>query len=80
MLQDENYTKWLTEEYDSSSSKEGTVKIRDGVIATTWRDGPYLLVVKVLSSKEANWNLTCEISDFISTLFFLCFLSHIISW
>ncbi|KAF6723716.1 Transmembrane protein 87A [Oryzias melastigma] len=61
MFKDENYTKWLTEEYDSSSSKEGTVKIRDGVIATTWRDGPYLLVVKVLSSKEANWNLTFSV-------------------
>ncbi|XP_024153331.1 transmembrane protein 87A isoform X1 [Oryzias melastigma] len=61
LMQDENYTKWLTEEYDSSSSKEGTVKIRDGVIATTWRDGPYLLVVKVLSSKEANWNLTFSV-------------------
>ncbi|XP_011482956.1 transmembrane protein 87B isoform X2 [Oryzias latipes] len=56
-MQDENYTKWLTEEYDSSSSKDGAMKIRDGVIATTWRDGPYLLVVKVLSTKEANWNL-----------------------
>uniref|UniRef100_A0A3P9H074 Transmembrane protein 87B n=1 Tax=Oryzias latipes TaxID=8090 RepID=A0A3P9H074_ORYLA len=60
-MQDENYTKWLTEEYDSSSSKDGAMKIRDGVIATTWRDGPYLLVVKVLSTKEANWDLTFNV-------------------
>lgn len=38
--------------------KNNSVTIKDNVIATTWRDGPYLLVVQVESSKEANWNLT----------------------
>lgn len=34
---------------------------KEHVIATTWRDGPYLLVVKSNSNKEdANWNLTCR--------------------
>ncbi|XP_065815654.1 transmembrane protein 87A isoform X2 [Labrus bergylta] len=55
---DETDTKWITEEYDASS----TVKIKDNVIATTWKDGPYLLVVKIVSSKqEANWNLTVNV-------------------
>ncbi|XP_029962343.1 transmembrane protein 87A isoform X2 [Salarias fasciatus] len=49
---DENYTRWLTEEYHS----------KDDVIATTWKDGPYLLVVKIMSSKpEANWNITVDV-------------------
>ncbi|XP_044068931.1 transmembrane protein 87A isoform X2 [Siniperca chuatsi] len=57
---DENYTKLITEEYDSSSTvKNSSVNIKDNVIATTWKDGPYLLVVKIVSSKQdANWNLT----------------------
>ncbi|XP_034753382.1 transmembrane protein 87A isoform X3 [Etheostoma cragini] len=51
--QDENDTKWITEEYDSSTPD---------VIATTWKDGPYLLVVKIESSKpDANWNLTVNV-------------------
>jgi len=42
-------------------AKNGSVNINDNVIATTWKDGPYLLVVKFESSKpEANWNLTGE--------------------
>lgn len=46
---------WISAEYNSSSTGEN-------VIATTWRDGPYLLVVKVLSNtKEANWNLTIHV-------------------
>ncbi|KAL3050163.1 transmembrane protein 87A isoform X1 [Trematomus bernacchii] len=54
---------WITEEYDSSSmAKNGSVNINDNVIATTWKDGPYLLVVKFESSKpEANWNLTVSV-------------------
>lgn len=33
--------------------------MKDNVIATTWKDGPYLLVVKIEPSKpDANWNLT----------------------
>ncbi|XP_041921781.1 transmembrane protein 87A isoform X1 [Alosa sapidissima] len=48
----ENDTKWLTEEAD----KQG---VPADVIATTWRDGPYLLVVKITSTKpESDWNLT----------------------
>ncbi|XP_042358302.1 transmembrane protein 87A isoform X2 [Plectropomus leopardus] len=60
---DENYTRWITEEYDSSSTtKNGSVNIKDNVIATTWKDGPYLLVVKFVSSKQdANWNLTVNV-------------------
>lgn len=62
-LQDQNDTKSITEEYDSSSTtKNSSVKIKENVIATTWKDGPYLLVVKIVSSKQdANWNLTGEI-------------------
>lgn len=63
-LQDENDTRWITEEYDdsSSTSKNSSMNIKDNVIATTWKDGPYLLVVKIVSSKQdANWNLTGEI-------------------
>ncbi|XP_076020916.1 transmembrane protein 87A [Genypterus blacodes] len=52
-MQDENYTRWLTEEYDSSTAN---------VIATTWKDGPYLLVVKIVSNKpEAKWNLEVNV-------------------
>lgn len=62
MLQDEDDTRWLTEEYDDSSGGSTTnssLSIRDNVIATTWKDGPYLLVVKIVSSKQdSNWNLT----------------------
>lgn len=37
------------------------VFVKADVIATTWRDGPYLLVVKITSSKpESDWNLTGE--------------------
>ncbi|KAA8583937.1 hypothetical protein FQN60_015145 [Etheostoma spectabile] len=51
--QDENDTKRITEEYDSSTPD---------VIATTWKDGPYLLVVKIESNKQdANWNLTVNV-------------------
>lgn len=62
ILQDKNDIKWIAEEYDTSSAtKNSSVKIRDHVIATTWKDGPYLLVVKIESSKpEANWSLTGE--------------------
>ncbi|XP_032396559.1 transmembrane protein 87A isoform X2 [Etheostoma spectabile] len=50
---DENDTKRITEEYDSSTPD---------VIATTWKDGPYLLVVKIESNKQdANWNLTVNV-------------------
>ncbi|KAM4591107.1 transmembrane protein 87A isoform 2-T2 [Odontesthes bonariensis] len=60
---DENHIKWISEEYDrSSTAKNGSVSVRDNVIATTWRDGPYLLVVKIVSSKEeASWNLTVNV-------------------
>ncbi|XP_044229186.1 transmembrane protein 87A isoform X2 [Thunnus albacares] len=59
---DENENRWITEEYDSSSSKNSSVNIRDNVIATTWKDGPYLLVVKIVSNKsDANWNLTVDV-------------------
>lgn len=51
-LQDGSFT-------SSSVAEAGT---KEHVIATTWRDGPYLLVVKSNSSKEdANWNLTFSV-------------------
>ncbi|KAM8852218.1 transmembrane protein 87A isoform 1-T1 [Synchiropus picturatus] len=54
--------KLITEEYDSSTMKNGSVKINDDVIATTWKDGPYLLVVKVNASRpDVNWNLTVNV-------------------
>ncbi|KAJ8359825.1 hypothetical protein SKAU_G00163500 [Synaphobranchus kaupii] len=53
--QDENYTRWIMEESQQQS-------IPHDVIATTWRDGPYLLVVSVKSSNpEANWNLSVSV-------------------
>ncbi|XP_039995436.1 transmembrane protein 87A isoform X1 [Xiphias gladius] len=60
---DENDTRWITEEYDSSSTmKNSSVNIKDNIIATTWKDGPYLLVVKIVSSKQdAKWNLTVNV-------------------
>lgn len=65
ILQEENDSKWITEEFDSSSNSSSSVNIQDNVIATTWKDGPYLLVVKIVSSKQdANWNLTGEIIFF----------------
>ncbi|CAL8257728.1 unnamed protein product [Lota lota] len=56
---DENYTKWLTDEIVSGNS---TVKFKDDVIVTTWKDGPYLLVVDIKSDKpEVKWNLTVNV-------------------
>ncbi|KAM7385761.1 hypothetical protein PAMP_001819 [Pampus punctatissimus] len=61
-MQGESETQWISEEYDDSGSKNGSMKFRDNVIATTWKDGPYLLVVKIVSNKqEANWNLTVNV-------------------
>lgn len=38
-----------------------TSSLKDHVIATTWRDGPYLLVVLIESDKkDVDWNLTCK--------------------
>lgn len=54
---------WITEEYDdsSSSSQNSSLSIKENVIATTWKDGPYLLVIKIMSSKpDANWYLKGE--------------------
>ncbi|KAG9275012.1 transmembrane protein 87B isoform X1 [Astyanax mexicanus] len=49
---DANYTKWLTAE----------AGVRDNVIATTWKDGPYLLVVSIKpQEKDVNWNLTFSV-------------------
>ncbi|KAL4641273.1 transmembrane protein 87B isoform X1 [Arapaima gigas] len=50
-----NYTRWIEDELEPAASKED-------VIATTWRDGPYLLVVSIESSNpKANWNLTVSV-------------------
>ncbi|KAL6101693.1 tmem87b [Pungitius sinensis] len=60
---DEKDTWSITEEYDTSSNaNKSSANIQDNVIATTWRDGPYMLVVKIVSSKpNANWNLTLDV-------------------
>ncbi|KAJ7984962.1 hypothetical protein DPEC_G00360180 [Dallia pectoralis] len=62
-VSDENYTKWTMEEYDRGSNiRNASVSLKDDVIATTWKDGPYLLVVVIKSDKqEANWNLTVNV-------------------
>lgn len=63
LVQDEADSVWMTEEYDdsSSSAQNSSLSVKDNVIATTWKDGPYLLVVKILSSKpDANWYLRGE--------------------
>ncbi|XP_028279755.1 transmembrane protein 87A isoform X2 [Parambassis ranga] len=59
----ENDMRWISEEYDSSSTtKNNSGSVKENVIATTWKDGPYLLVVKIVSSKQdANWNLTVNV-------------------
>lgn len=63
-MQEETDSVWITEEYDggnSSSAQNRSLSIKDNVIATTWKDGPYLLVVKILSSKpNVSWSLTGE--------------------
>ncbi|XP_027861895.1 transmembrane protein 87A isoform X2 [Xiphophorus couchianus] len=46
---------WLTGECEIDSAKEN-------VIATTWRNGPYLLVVKVIPDiNETSWNLKINV-------------------
>ncbi|XP_014898071.1 transmembrane protein 87A isoform X1 [Poecilia latipinna] len=46
---------WISDEYNADGAKEN-------VIATTWRNGPYLLVVKVIPDiNEASWNLTVNV-------------------
>ncbi|KAI4871480.1 hypothetical protein NFI96_003374, partial [Prochilodus magdalenae] len=51
---DANYTRWLTGEV--------AVREKDDVIVTTWRDGPYLLVVLIeTGKKEVSWNLTINV-------------------
>ncbi|KAL1263632.1 hypothetical protein QQF64_006371 [Cirrhinus molitorella] len=48
--------------FTSSSVAEAGSYRKDHVIATTWKDGPYLLVVQINSSKQdANWNLTFSV-------------------
>ncbi|XP_054655543.1 transmembrane protein 87A isoform X1 [Dunckerocampus dactyliophorus] len=59
---DESEIKWMTDEYDSDTMKDKSAKVKDNVIASTWKDGPYLLVVKIVPSKaDVNWNLTVNV-------------------
>uniref|UniRef100_A0AAV2JPF4 Transmembrane protein 87A n=1 Tax=Knipowitschia caucasica TaxID=637954 RepID=A0AAV2JPF4_KNICA len=58
---DSNYSRLILEEYESKKETDGSVGVKDNVIATTWRDGPYLLVVKILANTNSNWNLTLDI-------------------
>ncbi|KAK3554667.1 hypothetical protein QTP70_032675 [Hemibagrus guttatus] len=56
LFNDANYTRWLTAEAEVKPGK------KDHVIATTWRDGPYLLVVLIeTDKKDVNWNLTFSV-------------------
>ncbi|KAJ8248249.1 hypothetical protein GJAV_G00240000 [Gymnothorax javanicus] len=54
-VKNENYTKGMMEELTEPT-------VPNDVIATTWRDGPYLLAVSVNSSNpQANWHLTVTV-------------------
>lgn len=78
-LPQENDTSWLTDEYDnkSPSAKNSSVSIGDDVIATTWKDGPYLLIVKIVSSKPAsNWSLNGGIHFFFSSSIYVFILIY----
>ncbi|XP_067277623.1 transmembrane protein 87A [Pseudorasbora parva] len=45
-----------------TSSSVAEAEAKENVIATTWRDGPYLLVVSIHPSKpDVNWNLTFSV-------------------
>ncbi|XP_034040731.1 transmembrane protein 87A isoform X3 [Thalassophryne amazonica] len=56
---DEKSDKWLKEEYNSSLKNNVNVK---SIIATTWKDGPYLLIVQIVDDKQnTNWNLTVNV-------------------
>lgn len=73
LVQDETESAWITEEYDdsSSSAQNSSLSIKENIIATTWKDGPYLLVVKISSSKpNADWYLKGK--AFISAAALLC--------
>ncbi|XP_061693550.1 transmembrane protein 87A isoform X1 [Syngnathoides biaculeatus] len=59
---DESEIRWITEEYDSDAVTSNGTKLKDNVIASTWKDGPYILVVKIVPSKQdVNWNLTMNV-------------------
>ncbi|XP_061646235.1 transmembrane protein 87A isoform X3 [Phyllopteryx taeniolatus] len=59
---DESDIRWITEEYDSDTVTSSGTTVKDNVIASTWTDGPYLLVVKIVPSKQdVNWNLTMNV-------------------
>ncbi|XP_051946177.1 transmembrane protein 87A-like isoform X1 [Xyrauchen texanus] len=54
-IQDDTFT-------SSPLADTGTSRAKDHVIAKTWRDGPYLLVVAIQPSKQdVNWNLTFSV-------------------
>ncbi|KAJ0066739.1 hypothetical protein NL108_002350, partial [Boleophthalmus pectinirostris] len=62
MLNDSNYTRLVIDEYEHKTDKNSNVSIKENVIATTWRDGPYLLVVEILSDKpDTQWNVTIDL-------------------
>ncbi|KAG9344419.1 hypothetical protein JZ751_011089 [Albula glossodonta] len=55
LVQNGSYTKPTVEETERQS-------VSDDVIATTWRDGPYILVVVIKSTnQESSWNLTVSV-------------------
>ncbi|XP_067092820.1 transmembrane protein 87A isoform X1 [Osmerus mordax] len=61
---DQNYTRWTMEEYQRGSAplRNASLPAKSDVIATTWREGPYLLVVKISSDRPAaGWNLTVSV-------------------
>lgn len=80
-MQDETDSVWITEEYDdSSSAQNSSLNLKDNVIATTWKDGPYLLVVKILSSNpNVNWSLTGEITTSDAVIIIIIFLIFLLT-
>lgn len=90
LVQEETDSVWITEEYDggnSSSAQNSSLSIKDNVIATTWKDGPYLLVVKILPSKpNISWSLSGEMLTIdavfiiIITVFGFFFFEWVAKW
>ncbi|XP_077438359.1 transmembrane protein 87B isoform X5 [Vanacampus margaritifer] len=53
---------WLTEEHEGGTVTNRSTMVKNNVIVSTWKDGPYLLVVKIVpDQKDANWNLTINV-------------------
>ncbi|XP_077351773.1 transmembrane protein 87B isoform X2 [Festucalex cinctus] len=59
---DQSDIRWLTEEHEGGTVTNRSTMVKNNVIASTWKDGPYLLVVKIVpDKKDTNWNLTINV-------------------